>query len=90
MGAAALIGAAVGLGAAYLMKPKAPKPPPLLPPPSLPEAKADAGKEAQAAALKKKKAAAAAYGYEDTVLTGSSGLGGVPSAYQGSKTLTGS
>lgn len=67
------------------------KPPPIPPPPTPPEEDNDkAAKAKQAAALKAKKAAASAYGYEDTVLTGSLGLGDIPSQYQGGKTLLGS
>jgi hypothetical protein len=75
------------LGAVKGLLPKTPKPPPLPEPPKF-DAK-DAAKMAQAAALKKKKAAEGAYGYEDTILTSPSGLGGVPNIYQGTKTLTG-
>lgn len=65
-------------------KPKKPK----VPAPPVYDAAA-AAKAAQMAALKKKQAAAAAQGYEDTVLTSPSGAGALGSAYQGSKTLTG-
>ena len=68
-------------------KPKKPKLPALPPPPKFDAAAAN--KSAQAAALMKKKAAESAQGYGSTNLTGGSGLLGVPSMYQGTKTLTG-